>query len=57
MALAYVLLSQHYGLRINHKHFKEYCAMDATEAKQYARKLVEAMHGYRDALSGVLQGK
>ena len=57
MALAYVLLSQHYGLRINRKHFKEYCAMNATEAKQYAKKLVESMHGFRDALSGVLQGK
>ena len=31
--------------------------MDRTEAKQFSRKLIESMHGYRDALSGVLQGK
>ena len=31
--------------------------MDAGEARQYCRKLVEALHGYRDALSAFLQGK
>lgn len=56
LALAYVMLSQHYGLNINVKSFREYCSMDKTEAKQFARKLVEAQHGYRDALSGFLQG-
>lgn len=57
LGLVYVMLSQHYGLKINVKSFREYCTMDQTEAKQFTRKLIEAMHGYRDALSGVLQGK
>ena len=56
LALAYVLVSNHYKLKINLKSFHSYCAMDTTEAKQYAKKIVESLHGYRDALSAFLQG-
>jgi len=50
------MLMDHYNLKINPVHFREYYNMDKTEAKMYARILVDGIIGYRNELSRFLQG-
>ena len=45
-------------LTIDVKVFRMYCEMDSqAEIRQYARKLAEIYHGFRDAMCSFLQGE
>ena len=58
LALCYVVATHNMKLKIEPNVFRYYCQMTSrAEIKQYAKKISEVYHGYRDAMCQFLQGK